>query len=270
MGTLKTAWKVASAGKGGGGFGIASVGLLALLAAEAKMARNRIGRAIHPVPDPNGLYGTEYTGDVLRVAVIGDSSAAGYGVHHRTEVPGYVIADRIAHDLRRPVEMFSYAVVGARSFDLAIQVAEALDDKVDVAVILLGANDVTHMVPPGRAGRYMQDAVHALTREDVIVVVGTCPDLGTIKPILPPLRNVARTLSRRLATVQAAAVMAAGGHAVSIGSMLGHEFYANPKSYFGPDGFHPSAEGYRRVSVFIGDAVAAAVEPLPDAGELAG
>lgn len=255
---------MASAGRGGGGVGIASAGLLALLVAEARLARNHVGRAIHPVPDANGLYqpapdlgltpGPDAT-PALRIGVIGDSSAAGYGVHTPEETPAYVMADQVAAKSGRSVQMTSYAVVGARSFDLATQVALALEDGVDVAVILLGANDVTHMVPPARAGRYMKDAVAALRRAGVAVVVGTCPDLGTIKPILPPLRDIARTWSRHLGTVQFAAAQVAGGHPVSIGALLGPEFYANPKALFGPDGFHPSAEGYRRVATFLADEI---------------
>ena len=56
------------------------------------------------------------------------------------------------------------------------------------------------------------------------VVVGTCPDLGTIRPIAPPLRQVARRWSRRLAAGQAIAVVEAGGRAVSLGTILGPEF----------------------------------------------
>ena len=41
-------------------------------------------------------------------------------------------------------------------------------------------------------------------------LVGTCPDLGTVKPIPPPLKQVARSWSRRLAAAQAIAVVEAG------------------------------------------------------------
>ena len=53
------------------------------------------------------------------------------------------------------------------------------------------------------------------------VVVGTCPDLGTIEPIAPPLRQVARLWSRRLAAAQTIATVEAGGRTVSLGSVLG-------------------------------------------------
>ncbi|MFB9313587.1 hypothetical protein [Nocardioides plantarum] len=89
------------------------------------------------------------------------------------------------------------------------------------------------------------EAVHRLRTAGVEVVVGTCPDLGTIKPIAPPLKQVARAWSRRLAAAQTIAVIQQGGRTVSLGSVLGPEFAAAPAILFGPDQFHPSAEGYR-------------------------
>ena len=38
--------------------------------------------------------------------------------------------------------------------------------------------------------RHLRDAVRRLTEAGTEVVVGTCPDLGTIQPIRPPLRWV--------------------------------------------------------------------------------
>ena len=75
------------------------------------------------------------------------------------------------------------------------------------------------------------------------MVVGTCPDLGTIRPVQPPLRWLARHWSRQLALQQGHAVTAAGGSSVPMGALLGPEFAARP-DLFGPDRFHPSAEGY--------------------------
>ena len=57
---------------------------------------------------------------------------------------------------------------------------------------------------------------------------GTCPDLGTVRPIPQPLRQVARRWSRRLAAAQTIATVEAGGRSVSLGSILGPEFDAAP------------------------------------------
>ena len=80
---------------------------------------------------------------------------------------------------------------------LDVQVARALEEPVDLAVIMVGANDVTHRVRPSEAARDLGRAVRTLRAAGVVVVVGTCPDLGTVKPLLEPLRTVAERLSRK-------------------------------------------------------------------------
>jgi hypothetical protein len=106
--------------------------------------------------------------------------------------------------------------------------------------------------------RYLSEAVRRLRDAGVAVVVGTCPDLGTVRPIPQPLRQVARSWSRRLAAAQTIAVVEAGGRTISLGSILGPEFDAAPAVLFGPDRFHPSAAGYAAlVSVLLPSALAA-------------
>ena len=96
------------------------------------------------------------------------------------------------------------------------------------------------------------------------VVVGTCPDLGTIKPIPPPLKQVARTWSRRMAAAQTIAVLEGGGRTVSLGSVLGPEFAAAPALLFGPDQFHPSAAGYRSLADVLLPSMLAALGLIPE------
>ena len=133
-----------------------------------------------------------------------------------------------------------------------------------MAVVLVGANDVTHVVPPSQSVSHLAEGVRRLREAGVQVVVGTCPDLGTIKPIAPPLKQVARAWSRRLAAAQTIAVIEEGGRTVSLGSVLGPEFAAAPSLLFGPDQFHPSAEGYLQLSAVLIPSVLAAAGMAPD------
>ena len=64
--------------------------------------------------------------------------------------------------------------------------------------------------------RHLSEAVRTLRDAGVEVVVGTCPDLGTVRPIPPPLRQVARAWSRRLAAAKTIAVVEQGGRTVSL------------------------------------------------------
>ncbi len=247
MGKTAAARKLAAAAAyGGGGLSLLGASLYGVLVAEAKLARKVIGvNRSHHVPDSTGWYGRRRPGPALKVALLGDSSAAGYGVTHVEDTPGAVLGSGLAERADRRVYLRAYAVTGAMSSDLGPQVDAALTIVPDVAIILIGANDVTHTVLPSASVRFLSEAVTRFVEADVAVVVGTCPDLGTIRPIPQPLRQVARSWSRRLAAAQTIATVEAGGRSVSLGSILGPEFDAAPALLFGPDRFHPSAHGYR-------------------------
>ena len=272
MGKAAAARKLASAAAFGGG-GLSVLGALSygLLRFEAKIARKAIGRIDAPVPDATGWYGRGRPGPAIKIALLGDSSAAGYGVQTVEQTPGALLGSAVAAGADRRVHLREFCFSGAKSIQLAPQVDAALRTEPDVAVILVGANDVTNQTLPSESVRYLSEAVRRLQEADVAVVVGTCPDLGTVRPIPQPLRQVARTWSRRLAAAQAIAVVEAGGRAVSLGSILGPEFEASPALFFGPDRFHPSAAGYAALaSVLVPSTLAAlgfapADEELPEA-----
>ena len=239
-------WVALRAAYGGGAAGAAGALGWAVLQAEATLARRTIGEPTERAPIADGVYG-RYLGPPLRLAVIGDSSAAGLGVDHPAQTPGALLAGGLARDLRRRVELEVVAVVGARSADLDVQVSRALKRPIGLAVVMVGGNDVTHRVQPTDAARDLGRAVRALRAAGADVVVGTCPDLGSVEPLLQPLKAIARRASRQLAREQAMAVVENGGTAVSLGDLLGPVFAETPQLW-SADRFHPSAAGYRRVA----------------------
>lgn len=215
-----------------------------VLIGQARQARRIIPLAQAPPPRGDGVYGAKLPGKPVSMVILGDSSAAGYGVHRPRETPGALLATGISRRLNRPVRLHRFAVVGSRSAGLQPQVEAALEHQPDLAVILVGGNDVTARTPLSIAVRYLVDAVRELRAAGAQVVVGTCPDLGAIRPIKPPLRWLARRWSRQLAAAQTVAVVEAGGATVSLGDLLGPRFAAEPTRMFAWDRFHPSAEGY--------------------------
>ncbi|WP_036565159.1 SGNH/GDSL hydrolase family protein [Nocardioides halotolerans] len=266
MGKAGAARKLASAAAyGGGGLSVLGGALYGLLRAEAQLARRTIGEPgdVTP-PDATGWYGRGRPGPALKIVLLGDSSAAGYGVERVEDTPGARLASGAAERAHRRVYLRAFAKIGARSSDLAGQLDQALPIEPDVAVVLIGANDVTHRVRPASSVGDLVEAVRRLREAGVAVVVGTCPDLGTVKPIPAPLKQVARTWSRRLAAAQTIAVVEGGGRTVSLGSVLGPEFAAAPGVMFGPDRFHPSAAGYRALASVLLPSVLAAVGLIPD------
>ena len=142
----------AAAAYGGGGLGLLGGSLYGVLKAEAQLARRRIGSATLTPPDPSGLYAAHLPGRPLRLAVLGDSAAAGYGARD----PGR----RSAPTSRRvsptspsgPSTSELVATVGAESSDLMGQIPRALASQPDICVIIIGVNDVTHRVLPSRLG----------------------------------------------------------------------------------------------------------------------
>ena len=182
MGKAGAARKLASAAAyGGGGLSALGVALYGVLNLEAKLARKAIGNPRdEPPPDATGWYGRGRPGPAIKVALLGDSSAAGYGVARVEETPGAFLASGLAESADRRVHLRAFAVVGAESSHLAAQVDRALPTSPDVVVISIGANDVTHTVRPAHSVQHLAEAVRRLRGAGVEVVVGTCPDLGTI------------------------------------------------------------------------------------------
>jgi lysophospholipase L1-like esterase len=235
----------------------AAVGGLAVIAAEFAAARLRryaipaldlaVRASIGPPQAPP-----------LRLTLLGDAVALGVGAGSVDETIGGQLAELLAADARR-VELSSVAVAGSTSADLEPQVARALlGDTPDVAVILIGAGDVTRLHRPTEAAAHLGTAVRRLRDAGVEVVVGTCPDLGAARAFAPPLRQLYGWLGRRLARAQAAAVHGAGGDVVDLAAETGPVFRADAGALC-YDGFHPSADGYRVWTHALYPAVAASV-----------
>src|SRR5262245_59123165 len=253
-----------AAAYGGGGLGIIAGGLTGLLVVEAKLARRTVGVPTAEPPKADGVYGRGRT-KPIELVLVGDSSAAGLGVDDPDETPGALIAAGLSEIANRRVRLTVVARSGAQSGDLDRQIDLTLEHlaRPDLAVVMVGANDVTHRVRPSVSVRRLELAVRRLRAIGCEVVVGTCPDLGTVEPIAQPLRYIVRRWSRQLAAAQTIGVVEAGGRSVSLGDILGPEFSARPAELFGPDRFHPSATGYASAAMAVLPAACAALGYWP-------
>ena len=222
-----------------------TVGGAAVIAAQAIAARTR------PYAKPDmRLAMRSSVGSpnrpALRLVLLGDATALGVGVERVSDTVGGQLAALLAGGPTvRRIELSSVAVAGSRSADLATQVSRALVGATpDVAVVLVGTNDVTHLARPGEAAQHLADAVRRLDEAGVAVVVGTCPDFGALRAYASPLRQLAGLQSRRLARQQSTAARVAGATVVDLGAQTGAVFRADAGTLC-HDGFHPSADGYR-------------------------
>jgi lysophospholipase L1-like esterase len=235
--------------------GSAYVGARNLLSVQADQARQVIPKSWEVPPRADGVY-TAGGGPVekwhrevpfdLHLMIFGDSTATGYGCHVADEVPGVLIARGLAEESGKRIRLSTKAIVGATSKGLSGQIDAMFvaGPPPDAAVVMIGANDVTAVNGIPQSARRLGAAVRRLRASGAVVVVGTCPDFGVITAIPQPLRLVARTLGRRLAHSQAAAVRSAGGVPVPFSDLLAPEFLRAPEVLFSPDMFHPSAAGY--------------------------
>jgi lysophospholipase L1-like esterase len=222
-----------------------------------------VGNPTELPPSDEATYGF-CPGEPLSLVMLGDSSAAGLGVERGDQTCGAHVARGLAAAAERPVQLRNVAAVGARSSDLARQVNLALEAAPNVALIMIGVNDVTHRVSIQSAVTNQRAAVARLRGAGCEVVLATCPDLGTVEPIAQPLRYLARRWCRQLAAAQTIAVVEAGGRTVSLGDLIGPEFSAAPHEMFSSDRFHPSAVGYASAAMAVLPSVCASLGYWPE------
>lgn len=245
----------------------AAYGSRSLLVRQARHARQEIGKPLgEQALDADRTWKRRY-GDTVDLLVLGDSIAAGLGADHPRHTFGGGLARRLAKATRRSVRLRTAAVVGSESSALAAQVASLPEGyRPDVAVVVVGGNDVTHRVPVAESVAHLVTAIEALRERGCEVVVGTCPDLGALRPVPQPLRALGSRASRQLAQAQRTAALAAGARVVSLAEVVGPFFITNPDEMFSLDRFHPSTQGYKRTARAVLPSVLAAlgeVEQVP-------
>ncbi len=228
------------------GVGVVATGVIGagVLGVEAELARRREYASADSAPPVSGSVGSG-SGAPLRLAVLGDSTAAGLGVTATRETVGAVVGAALASAAGRPVAVDGLGVSGARSGDLAPQVSRALLHHPDVAVILIGPNDVTHLTSASSVRDDVADAVRRLRASGAAVVVGSCADMGSATAFHQPLRLVSAWRGRAIGHAIRSAAAGEGALVVDIGAETGPAFRDDPDRYLSADEFHPSAEGYR-------------------------
>jgi lysophospholipase L1-like esterase len=177
----------------------------------------------------------------MTLAVLGDSIAFGQGATN----PRDTIAARLEVMLGSagiPTQALVLAVPGARSDALAAQVDRALAARAQVVLVIIGANDLTHFVPPGTAASQLGAAVATLRGAGQRVVVAPAPDLSALPGVPVQLRSLIRGASTTLHQAQRRAALAAGGWVVDAGGEL--DRFAQDPSLLSADRFHPSSAGY--------------------------
>lgn len=244
----------------GGLVGATAYGTRELLVRQAAQARRAIGKPLGEQAPGGDKHYKKKQGDPVDLLVLGDSIAAGLGAERAKHTLGSRLARGIARDVRRSVRLRTAAVVGSESSMLAEQIAALpLSYRPDVAVVVVGGNDVTHRVPVSESVRHLAGAIDELRARGAEVVVGTCPDLGALRAVPQPLRALGSRASRQLADAQREVALERGARVVSLAHVVGPFFLTRPDEMFSLDRFHPSAHGYKRTAKAMLPSVLAAL-----------
>jgi lysophospholipase L1-like esterase len=194
----------------------------------------------------------------LRLAVLGDSLAYGTGAERPENTLGARVVE-LLNGRGHTVELHVLAVPGATSADLGAQVRRAVPLDPDLALIVVGANDLARLVPPARSAAALRAAAEALRAAGTTVVVAPAPDLSSVPAVPPALRPALRATYMQLQLRQTAAAESAGAIVAPIAAELAAAFAGTP-ALFSTDRYHPSAAGYARIAAALAPHMVAAAE----------
>lgn len=214
----------------------------------------RLRRTVVELPEPAGARrGVAGAGaPQLRLLVLGDSSAAGVGARHQREALAQPLAAGIARRLQAAVRWQLVAETGLTSQGVMQRLLRARPLAADVAVVVVGVNDITKDMPLAFALRQRQHIVdwlqvHAGVRH---VVFPALPEMEVFPALPRALAWYAGQASRRNNRAQAR--WAAGRAGVAHLPMDG----LADRTLFSGDGFHPAPALYARVADRIAGHVA--------------
>ena len=233
-----------------------------LIRAEALLAAHRRSASSRRPPRRRRRSTAPGPGEPLELLVLGDCSAAGLGADVGRQTLGAIIATGVAalrgppgpaHQRRRRRARSPGAWTSSSptpSTTCRTRTSPSSSSAPTTSPTASTSRSPCATSRPRSAGCATPGAE---------VVVGTCPDLGTLEPVAQPLRSLARRWSRDLAAAQTIAVVEAGGRTVSLGDILGPEFEQRPHEMFSHDRFHPSPAGYARAAAALLPTVCAAL-----------
>jgi lysophospholipase L1-like esterase len=207
------------------------------------------------IPRAAITYGT---GRNINVVIIGDSTAIGQGTDYSNS---YAVA--VAQHLSKhyTVHLTNVGVSGARAADAVDgQLEAAAHSRPDIAVVAVGANDVTHFTSVHSYKNSLQTIISKLqtANPSIKIIVTGSPDMGSSARFPWPLKQLAGIRTRQLNAVVPTVV---GNNVIwaKIAKDTGGAFRKDP-SLFAQDKFHPNKRGYKLWTVVINQAVDKAVQ----------
>jgi lysophospholipase L1-like esterase len=233
---------------------IAKLLLSPLLVAQALSTRARAPRLPEAAGARDGVVGR---GPLLRLLMLGDSSAAGVGVAEQSQALAGYLPKALAQQAGLRVQWRLVARSGLTSAQCLEQLASSAHFEADVAVVVLGVNDVVDQVPSHRAIDARSGIANRLRNAHGVahVVFAPLPPVQHFPALPQPLRWVAGQDARRHDDAVAAWARTRDDVShVPIDLPLNTSLMAD-------DGFHPGEPVYRICGTALAEHIAAQVWP---------
>ncbi|GAA5204717.1 SGNH/GDSL hydrolase family protein [Microbacterium jejuense] len=214
---------------------------IAVALAQGLRARGRIER-LPAAGGPAAGTVAGSSGRTLRIAVVGESTAAGVGVATQQDGFTAALARRLAATTGASVDWRVAGQDGATARRIRHRLVPLLGPgPFDVVVVLAGANDVLSRRPPEQWREDLAAIVDGLaTISHRVVVAGTPP--FAVFPSLPP--TLGRYLAERGRRLDAVTRELCGS--IAHAQFVGTDPSLIDPAFFARDGFHPGAGGYER------------------------
>jgi lysophospholipase L1-like esterase len=225
-----------------------------LLVAQALSARARTPRLPEAAGAREGEVGC---GLRLRLLMLGDSSAAGVGVAEQSQALAGYLPTALARQAGLRVQWRLLAQSGLTSAQCLLRLASSSPFTADVAVVVLGVNDVVDQIPSQRAIAARSAIANRLRNAHGVahVVFAPLPPVHHFPALPQPLRWVAGQDARRHDEAVAAwASTRSDVSHVPIDLPLNRELMAD-------DGFHPGEAVYRICGTALAEHIAQQVWP---------
>jgi lysophospholipase L1-like esterase len=232
-----------------------------LLSRVARSVRRRMFSHVQLLPEATGDRGRTPGGaePALRLAVLGDSSAAGVGAATHDEAVAGQLATALAGLTGRAVSWRAVAETGATAARVGTVLTRDLAVPVegwrpDVVVVLVGINDLLRWRPLPAWRADLGEMFTQIRRRapEALVVVSGLPPLDKFPLVPDVLRPAAGYRLRKMEQQLAGAAEHAGCLYVPLPRDGAERWYAT-------DGFHPAPTAYRSwarlLAVYIADPV---------------
>jgi lysophospholipase L1-like esterase len=227
---------------------------LSPLVRQARRVQKRMPLLPEARGERSGFERAANATDVVRLLVVGDSTAAGVGVTYLRDALPPQLAAILAEHRRCTVAWTVSARTGATASFTAMELVPGAPFEQDISVVLVGVNDALRLRSRRTWRTSMERLVDALqehVRPGGQIVVAGLPNLGQFRTFPRPLRTVlgwhSRALDRELRQIARRRPVVTH---VAMPPVSWPEMFAK-------DRFHPNTAAYRALASHFAAAITA-------------